>query len=107
MRPTLRWADFWSTYDPAPAGPLNPPDGVRLTNRTYSIINRMSILEDHGSYWDNDEEFILPLLQHIDTPAERPEAVALLPRSEPGRRPALLAPPTGGGPGVCGAGLPR
>ena len=33
----------------------------------------MSILEDHGSYWDNDEEFLVPLLQHIDAPTGRPE----------------------------------
>ena len=33
----------------------------------------MSILEDHGSYWDNDEEFLIPLLQHIDTPSGAPE----------------------------------
>jgi hypothetical protein len=67
-RPELRWADFWSTYDPAPAGPIDPPPGVQLADRTHTTINRMSILEDHGSYWDNDEEFLIPLLQHIDTP---------------------------------------
>jgi hypothetical protein len=74
LRPELRWADFWSTYDPAPAGPIEPPQGVRLTNRSHATINRMSILEDHGSYWDNDEEFVLPLIQHIDTPVADPEA---------------------------------
>jgi hypothetical protein len=74
LRPELRWADFWSTYDPAPAGPIEPPQGVRLTHRSHATINRMSILEDHGSYWDNDEEFVLPLIQHIDTPAGDPEA---------------------------------
>jgi hypothetical protein len=72
-RPELRWADFWSTYDPAPAGPMDPPPGVNLADRTHTTVNRMSILEDHGSYWDNDEEFLIPLLQHIDTPAADPE----------------------------------
>jgi hypothetical protein len=33
----------------------------------------MSILEDHGAYWDNDEEFVIPLLQHIDTADGDPE----------------------------------
>jgi hypothetical protein len=28
----------------------------------------MSLLEDHGAYWDNDEDFLIPLLQNIDTP---------------------------------------
>ncbi|MGZ6266733.1 MAG: hypothetical protein ACXWN4_07495, partial [Candidatus Limnocylindrales bacterium] len=72
-RPNLRWADFWSTYDPAPAGPIDPPAGVSLADRSHSAINRMSILEDHGSYWDNDEEFLIPLLQHIDTATGEPE----------------------------------
>jgi hypothetical protein len=73
MRPNLRWADFWSTYDPAPAGPMNPPPGACVADRSYSTVNRMSILEDHGSYWDNDEEFMIPLLQNIDTPTGDPE----------------------------------
>ncbi len=73
LRPDLRWADFWSTYDPAPAGPISPPAGVSVADRSHSTVNRMSILEDHGSYWDNDEEFLIPLLQHIDTPSGGPE----------------------------------
>jgi hypothetical protein len=28
----------------------------------------MSILEDHGSYWDNDEGFVIPLIRELDTP---------------------------------------
>ena len=72
-RPDLHWADFWSTYDPAAAGPMDPPPGVRLADRSHTTINRMSLLEDHGSYWENDEEFLIPLLQHIDTPTGDPE----------------------------------
>jgi hypothetical protein len=69
MRPKLRWADFWSTYDPAPAGPIHPPASAKLVRRhSHEIVNLMSILEDHGAYWDNDEEFLIPLLQEIDTP---------------------------------------
>lgn len=68
LRPNLRWSDFWSTYDPAPAGPLMPPPGARAADRSHSTVNRMSLLEDHGSYWDNDEEFMIPLLQNLDTP---------------------------------------
>jgi hypothetical protein len=67
-RPDLKWADFWSTYDPAPAGPIAAPAGVSVADQSHSTVNRMSILEDHGSYWDNDEEFMIPLVQHIDTP---------------------------------------
>jgi hypothetical protein len=68
LRPNLRWSDFWSTYDPAPAGPITPPAGIGAADRSHSTVNRMSILEDHGSYWDNDEEFMIPLLRNIDTP---------------------------------------
>lgn len=64
----LRWIDFWSTYDPAPAGKLDPPKGVRLDDDSRVTVNRMSILEDHGSYWDNDEGFVMPLLRELDTP---------------------------------------
>ena len=73
VRPDLQWADFWSTYDPAPAGPLVPPSGVQVADSSNSTTNRMSLLEDHGSYWDNDEEFLIPLLQHIDTPTSGPD----------------------------------
>jgi hypothetical protein len=73
LRPDLRWADFWATYDPAPAGPIKPPPGAGVADRSHSTTNRMSILEDHGSYWDNDEEFLIPLLQHIDAPSGAPE----------------------------------
>ena len=70
FRPKLRWVDFWSTYDPAPAGPIAPRPGVKLVrHQSRTAINRMSILEDHGAYWNNDEDFLIPLLQNIDTPA--------------------------------------
>ena len=73
LRPELLWADFWSSYDPAPAGQIVEPPGVHLSDRPYPTINRMSLLEDHGSYWDNDEEFMIPLLQNIDVPDGRSE----------------------------------
>ena len=73
LRPDLRWADFWSTYDPAPAGPIDPPPGVSVADQSYPTINRMSLLEDHGAYWDNDEEFMIPLLQHIDATTGGPD----------------------------------
>jgi hypothetical protein len=71
-RPKLLWTDFWSSYDPAPAGQIVQPPGVSLSNRPNPTINRMSLLEDHGSYWDNDEEFMIPLLQNIDVPRGEP-----------------------------------
>src|SRR5439155_1634400 len=91
--PKLKWFDFWGTYDPAPAGQFDRapvarprqgvPDGApdpRLTlpdhpfapDRSHAVWNRMSFHEDHGGYWDNDEEFIIPLVQEIETAAGGP-----------------------------------
>jgi hypothetical protein len=67
-RPSLQWTDVWASYDPAPAGPIVPPAGVTLEVDSRPVTNRMSILEDHGGYWDNDEGFLVPLLRHLDVP---------------------------------------
>ena len=63
-----RWVDFWATYDPATGGPLTPPDGVDARPVEMPVRNRMSLLDDHGTYWENDEEFLIPLLRQLDTP---------------------------------------
>jgi hypothetical protein len=68
---TLRWRDFWATNDPAPAGPLKldqigNPDTSRI--RSGRVWNRRSLVDDHGTYWSNQEEFTIPVLQEIDVP---------------------------------------
>jgi pimeloyl-ACP methyl ester carboxylesterase/uncharacterized membrane protein YidH (DUF202 family) len=71
IQPSLLWRDFWGTHDPAPAGRPdlpkdNPPgDGRFLEEKVW---NRMNILEDHGGYWDNDEQFVVPLVRELDVP---------------------------------------
>jgi hypothetical protein len=52
------------TAEPAPEE-IHPfaPDQSR------AVWNRMSFHEDHGAYWDNDEEFIIPLVREIETAA--------------------------------------
>ena len=87
-RPDLHWVDVWASFDPAPAGPLEPPHGVefdvaatgepgrtaresgtgRLTVESRPVTNLMSLRGDHGAYWDNDEGYLVPLLRHIDDP---------------------------------------
>jgi len=72
-QPTLQWRDFWATHDPAPSGAppqlpkgmTNPPAPQFTAERVY---NRMSIGEDHGGYWANDEHFLIPLIREIDVP---------------------------------------
>jgi hypothetical protein len=88
VRPNLRWVDVWASYDPAPAGPLRPiegvplevldppladaalaahrPPGAPLVVESRAVTNRMNVLDDHGSYWDNDEGFLVPLVRHLD-----------------------------------------
>jgi hypothetical protein len=90
-RPSLCWVDVWASYDPAPAGPIRPVPGVPLdvvdapdadavragltvglderpplVVESRPVTNRMSVLDDHGSYWDNDEGFLVPLVRHLD-----------------------------------------
>src|SRR5256714_2930921 len=87
-RPRLRWVDVWASFDPAPAGPLVAPHGValdvgtpgeraipatespdgRLVVESRPVTNLMSLRNDHGGYWDNDEGWLVPLLRHVDDP---------------------------------------
>ena len=67
----LLWRDFFGTHDPAASGPPDPPvDSMKGTDRftTERIYNRMSVLGDHGAYWNNDEHFLIPLIREIDVP---------------------------------------
>jgi hypothetical protein len=88
VRPSIRWVDVWASFDPAPAGPLVAPTGVvldvgkpgdravsaadsptgRLVVESRPVTNFMSLRNDHGGYWDNDEGYLAPLLRHIDDP---------------------------------------
>jgi len=78
MTDRLLWRDFYGTSDPAACGAPDPPNpdppnpdmksNARFT--TERVYNRMSVLGDHGGYWDNDEQFLIPLIREIDTPNE-------------------------------------
>lgn len=72
LHPNLRWRDFWATHDPAAAGPVREDRMARHPGpdhlRTTPVWNRRSLLDDHGTYWDNDEEFVIPLLRELDVP---------------------------------------
>src|SRR3972149_5060946 len=71
-RPDLLWYDYWASYDPAPGGPLRHPRGLPLPVTSRPVTNRMSIFEDHGSYWENDEGFLVALIRHLDTAGGAP-----------------------------------
>jgi hypothetical protein len=93
---TLRWVDFHASHDPAPAftasgwpkdmasaagrpGPGDKPD------QSWTVFNRMSIRNDHGGYWDNDEQFVIPLLRELDTPGRTHLASRFYPDPEADR----------------------
>ncbi len=97
-QPHLRWQDFHASHDPAPAGPLalaeirpHVADPTRI--RTTAVWNRRSVVGDHGGYFDNDEEFTLPLLRELDVPSGWGEASRFYPPDGDGgqadRAPAL------------------
>ena len=70
-QPQMLWRDFWATHDPASSGPPVMPEGMTdpgaprfLTERVY---NRMKISEDHNVFWDNDEQYVIPLIRELDS----------------------------------------
>ena len=50
-----------------PGRVLAPPDERTMGNaslgriQTHAVWNRLAFREDHGTYWENDEEFLIPL----------------------------------------------
>ena len=64
-RHPVLWTDMWASQDPAPVGLMNFP-GVELPRvESIGVWNRLSFSEDHGTYWDNDEEFVIPLIRRL------------------------------------------
>jgi hypothetical protein len=95
-QPKLRWHDFYASNDPAPAGPpetdaTTPPMTTATRIRSTLVWNRRSLLGDHGGYFDNDEEFTIPVLREIDAAGGwgetsrfyRPDLVAVGVAAEP------------------------
>lgn len=81
--PDLRWVDVWASYDPAPSGEMAAADGCplvvvqklgqlpddpRMHVESRPVTNFMSLADDHGGYWSNDEGFLIPVIRHIDDP---------------------------------------
>lgn len=105
----LRWRDFWATNDPAPAGALRLADIVGTPDisriRSGKVWNRRSLLGDHGTYWSNEEEFAIPVLQEIDVPRGWGEASMFFP-PDPVAAPAVGPGPELGGRGSVGSDSP-
>jgi len=96
------WVDFWASYDPVPAGQLDPsrhkmPDGApcamtdlyRPTGAALAqvgpgkppiseqVTNGMNVITDHGGYFANDEQVLVRLASEIS--AERHDDSAFWP----------------------------
>jgi hypothetical protein len=63
----LRWTDFWASQDPASSGPIVQDEIATPAIESHAIWNSLSVRKDHGSYWENDEEFVVPLIRCIDS----------------------------------------
>ncbi|GAC1318320.1 MAG: hypothetical protein NVSMB2_13000 [Chloroflexota bacterium] len=85
------WTDIWATYDPVPAGRLDPsphvvagkpaqmidlykPSGAALQQVgpnaspcDVQVTNGMNVLTDHGGYFSNDEQVLIRLASEIAT----------------------------------------
>jgi hypothetical protein len=78
--PRLEWDDFWGSQDPAPVGVLSfsatklPNDQLRRV-RSHATWNRLALGEDHGGYWGNDEEFLLPVMRLLEGEGRAPSQV--------------------------------
>jgi hypothetical protein len=75
------WVDIWASYDPVPAGPLDPPKdahiyaptgeaarqlGGKTTPISLQVTNEMNVVSDHLAYWRNDEQVLVRLAAEID-----------------------------------------
>ncbi|MBV9602776.1 MAG: hypothetical protein JOZ87_38790 [Chloroflexi bacterium] len=99
------WTDFWASYDPVPAGPLDPtrrklangaacqmtdvyqPSGDALAQVgpgqppiNEQVTNGMNVMTDHGGYFTNEEQVVIRLAAEIS--AERHTDSAFWPAND-------------------------
>ncbi len=108
-QPNLRWRDFWGTNDPAADGPLQLAEIGHLERpeaiRSGKVWNRRSLLDDHGTYWTNDEEFTIPVLREIEVPNGWGESSVFYPPDPPLAAASAVA-DAAGSPGPAGPAVP-
>jgi hypothetical protein len=93
LKGNILWTDFWASYDPVPAGKLDPGRHKRADGTPSSmtdlykptegaleqvgsekppiseqVTNAMNPLTDHGGYFANDEQVLLRLAAEISAP---------------------------------------
>ena len=66
---SIDWHDYWSSHDPVPRTALDvPPTASEEASkpRSHETWNLRDSQADHTVYWENDEEFLIPLIEVID-----------------------------------------
>ena len=66
----LVWTDMFSTHDPVPSGAMFEEQKLRRF-RSRRVVNRMSVIADHTSYWDNVDEFVTMVVRELAAGAGR------------------------------------
>lgn len=62
----VKWRNFYASHDPVPFGPLGVKrEGKekRLEEWQDEVVNRMSIISDHTSYWESSDDFVAKTIQ--------------------------------------------
>lgn len=64
----FKWLDIFATHDPVPGGSMF--EEQRLPRfETRRVSNRMSMLADHTSYWENIDEFVAVVVCELNAVA--------------------------------------
>jgi hypothetical protein len=75
VHPGLRWYDYYSEGDIVSEGPLSPPKCLeQVVPAAPDSIHTENVPSDpHGTFWDNDEEFLLPIVERLEAAAREAE----------------------------------
>lgn len=65
------WKELWASFDPVTSGAPRQGTAFGMASNDQ-VTNEMSVVSDHGAYWQNDEQVVVRLVAEIDT-ANRPD----------------------------------
>jgi len=69
-RPDLEWSDYYATSDPVPNGPLGAHGKPFEGMTQHEVVNFMSLLRDHSTYFQNRDQFVSRAVRDIDSTAD-------------------------------------
>jgi pimeloyl-ACP methyl ester carboxylesterase len=65
----FQWLDVFASHDPVPNGSMFDDETVEGYD-AWRVVNRMSFLRDHTTYWENADEFVPLVLQELNKVSE-------------------------------------